>query len=83
MVEKIINKLDDLSSTISTTTSTNNGIDFCGILGIVFIVLKLVHVINWSWWWVLSPLWIPTAFAIAVFVIIFVIVLIAKLIDRR
>lgn len=25
------------------------------ILTIVFIILKLVHVINWSWWWVVSP----------------------------
>ena len=28
------------------------------ILGIVFVVLKLVGVINWSWFWVLSPFWI-------------------------
>lgn len=28
------------------------------ILGIVFIILKLTAVINWSWIWVLSPLWI-------------------------
>lgn len=29
------------------------------ILGIIFVVLKLVGVINWSWVWVLSPFWIP------------------------
>ena len=34
---------------------------FCGILTIVFIVLKLTKVIAWSWWWVLSPLWIGGA----------------------
>lgn len=28
------------------------------ILGIIFIVLKLVGIINWSWLWVLSPIWI-------------------------
>ena len=28
------------------------------MLAIVFIVLKLLGVINWSWWWVLSPIWI-------------------------
>jgi hypothetical protein len=27
----------------------------------VFVVLKLTHVIAWSWWWVLSPLWIGAA----------------------
>ena len=32
---------------------------FCGNLTIAFIVLKLLGHISWSWWWVLSPLWIP------------------------
>lgn len=35
-----------------------NGIGFCGALTIAFIVLKLCGVINWSWVWVLSPIWI-------------------------
>lgn len=30
---------------------------FCGLLGIVFIVLKLINCINWSWWIVLCPIW--------------------------
>ena len=40
------------------------GIGFCGLLTIVFIVLKLIGVIGWSWLWVLSPLWIPIAFSV-------------------
>ena len=39
--------------------TNNGGIGFCGALGIVFITLKLLKVIDWSWWWVLSPIWIP------------------------
>jgi hypothetical protein len=39
----------------------SGGITFCGLLTIAFIVLKLIGFINWSWWWVLSPLWLPTA----------------------
>lgn len=35
-------------------------------LGIAFIVLKLCHVIAWSWWWVLCPFWIGLAIALAV-----------------
>lgn len=35
-----------------------SGIGLVGALGIAFIVLKLLGVINWSWWWVLSPFWI-------------------------
>ena len=31
----------------------------CDVLTVVFIVIKLVGVINWSWIWVLAPLWIP------------------------
>lgn len=32
-----------------------------GVLGLIFITLKLCHVIDWSWWWVLAPFWIPIA----------------------
>jgi hypothetical protein len=37
------------------------GLSFTEVLLIIFIVLKLVGSIAWSWWWVLSPLWIPIA----------------------
>jgi len=40
-------------------TVSSGGIGFSGLLAIVFITLKLCGVIAWSWWWVLSPLWIP------------------------
>jgi len=36
----------------------NNSIGFPGLLTIVFIILKLTGYIAWSWWWVLSPIWI-------------------------
>jgi len=42
----------------------SSGIGFAGILFLVFLVLKLTHVIDWSWWWVTSPLWIPVVLAI-------------------
>lgn len=41
----------------SQTKTSGNGIGFLGLLAIVFITLKLCNVINWSWWWVTSPLW--------------------------
>lgn len=40
---------------------TDSSIGFCGLLAILFIGLKLTGYISWSWWWVLSPLWIPFA----------------------
>jgi hypothetical protein len=44
--------------------STSSGISFTGMLAILFIALKLTNYITWSWWWVLSPIWIPLALAI-------------------
>lgn len=51
-----------------------------GLLTISFIVLKLTHCIDWSWWWVLSPLWIPavSAIAIGLFVLIIQIIITFK-----
>lgn len=46
---------------MASSTVTSGGIGFPGLLTIVFIVLKLTGYIAWSWWWVLSPLWIPAA----------------------
>ena len=39
--------------------SSNSGISFMGSLTILFTALKLTNYINWSWWWVLSPMWFP------------------------
>ena len=39
------------------------GIGFSGILFIVFLILKLTGYIDWSWWWVTAPLWIPFVIA--------------------
>lgn len=52
---------------------------FCGLLTIVFIVLKLIDIISWSWWWVLSPLWIPVGVAIVVAIIGVIILAIREL----
>ena len=39
--------------------NTSYGINFLELLAIVFIALKLMGYIQWSWWLVLSPLWFP------------------------
>lgn len=41
--------------------SGGNGLGFGTVLFIVFLVLKLTEVVDWSWWWVAAPLWIPMA----------------------
>jgi hypothetical protein len=40
-----------------------------GILGLIFITLKLCGVISWSWLWVLAPFWIPLAILLSVFAV--------------
>lgn len=49
---------------------TVRGMSVSSLLGIAFIVLKLCGVIQWSWWWVLAPFWIP-------FVLLIILLLIA------
>ena len=46
------------------------GIGFAGALALLFIGLKLGGAIDWSWWWVLSPIWIPILFAISIVVVL-------------
>lgn len=50
--------------------SNRSGIGFSGALTIAFIVLKLTNVINWSWLWVLSPIWISFSLIIVLSIII-------------
>lgn len=58
---------------------SSGGISFIGVLAITFIVLKLTGVIDWSWIWVLFPLWMP----IAILLFAFLIFVIYKLIKGR
>lgn len=57
---------------MSNISSNGGGIGFPGLLTIVFIILKLTDVIDWSWWWVLSPIWISLLIAV-LFVVGFVV----------
>jgi len=43
------------------------------VLTIVFVILKLTKVVNWSWWWVLSPLWISVILSVVLIIIVLVI----------
>jgi len=49
--------------------SSSSGIGFGGLLAIVFITLKLLGKITWSWWWVLCPLWIPFVIFVAIVIV--------------
>ena len=49
--------------------NSNNSIGLGTILFLIFMVLKLTNHVDWSWWWITSPLWIPVSFLILFFVI--------------
>lgn len=55
---------------MASSSSNSGGIGFLGLLTILFIGLKLGGVIGWSWWWVLSPLWMPIAAVLLILVIL-------------
>lgn len=46
----------------------------CVLLTIAFVVLKLCNVINWSWLWILAPLWIPMGIGTVIVLIFFLII---------
>jgi len=58
---------------MSKESTSSGGIGFFGVLGIVFIVLKLVGVINWSWWLVLLPLYGGLVFVLGLLLFILII----------
>lgn len=59
---------------MKTTETTRTSFPILGILGLIFITLKLTGHIAWSWWWVLAPFWAP--FVVALVVIIISVILI-------
>ena len=61
--------------------TSSGGIGFVGLLTILFIGLKLTNYVDWSWWWVLSPIWISIALVIAIVVIVIIIIAIFTLIS--
>jgi len=63
---------------MSENNNVNSGIGFFGLLTIVFIVLKLVGVISWTWFWVLSPIIIPLSISMVVLIVLLIAMLIQK-----
>jgi hypothetical protein len=62
-------------------SAQNGGVGFLGLLTILFIALKLTNHIDWSWWWVLSPIWIPFLVVAGLVIVAGLLLGLAKLID--
>lgn len=63
---------------MSNNTAPSSGIGFVGLLIILFIGLKLTGFIDWSWWWVLFPLWIGVAFSAVFFVLLLIYMIVVE-----
>lgn len=51
----------------------SSGLGVFGVCLVVFVILKLTNLITWSWWWVLSPIWIYVLLVIVSFIILILI----------
>jgi len=71
---------------MTETKIIKNNMELGTILFLIFLVLKLTDNIDWSWWWVTSPLWIPILFVLALggigIVIVILSVILSAIFDR-
>ena len=58
-------------------TYKSGGLSFTSILTLIFVLCKLTHYINWSWWWVFAPVLISTGLAIFILALIAIIAIVA------
>jgi uncharacterized protein (DUF983 family) len=63
----------------NNSSSSSSGIGFPGLLTVLFVGLKLTGHITWSWWWVLSPMWITILIALAFLAFAFIILFLQSL----
>ena len=64
-----------------SNSSSKNGVGCLTVIGIVFVVLKLLGiapVANWSWWWVTSPFWAPAALAVGIALAAIIVIAVLK-----
>ena len=82
---KVINELKEQLQLFNERMRSNDGFSInmsWGFLtSLIFMILKLTNVINWSWWVVTMPLWLPYALVIGFFFIIIVAYLVLVLIQ--
>jgi hypothetical protein len=62
---------------MASKSNSGTGLSLSAVLFIVFLVLKLTNNIDWSWWWVTSPLWIPLALGLAIVGLVFLGIIVA------
>lgn len=71
----MLEKIEKIIKEIKSMKEKNDKMGFYDLL-ILFIAFKLLGIIDWSWWWVLSPLWLPTCIILAIFIVVIIITLV-------
>ena len=67
---------------MSKSSSSSSGVSAIGLLGVLFVGLKLTGYIDWSWWWVTAPFWGWLAIFAVAYAFIGLCMLIVKLFVR-
>lgn len=67
----------------NSKAASSGGIGVSGLLGVVFVVLKLLGKITWSWWWVTLPFWGGIALLLAVAALMLLATLVVAWLDTR
>ena len=68
---------------MKNNNSGSAGLSISGVLTLIFLVLKLVDVIDWSWWWVFSPLLIELGLVVAILAVVGIVRLIGQSREKR
>lgn len=65
------------------SVSYNGGVGVAGLLGVVFVTLKLLGIIDWSWWWVTLPFWGGLAIVLVIVLCLLIAGVVAWALDRK
>ena len=71
-----------MAYTNEKSVTVMGGIGFLDALFLVFLVLKLTKVIDWSWWWITAPLWGQVALLIVTLIVVTIVLTVFRIIDR-
>lgn len=67
----------------TNSAAASGGIGIAGLLGVVFVTLKLIGVIDWPWLWVLAPFWIGPAVLLGIAAVCGLVWLVCTLLEKR
>jgi len=73
----------EMDKSQSVTSVSGGGIGLASILTIIFVIMKCLGYLSWSWLWVFAPLWIAASIAVGIVIIIGLVILVVYLVARH